>query len=741
MMRSQMKLLTVGGEKLPWTMVEEIKAMGITLVNAYGPTETSMGSSAAIMNDAKQVHVGKPFPNYSYMILDSDRNELPVGVMGELCIGGVGLARGYNNMPERTAETFIMWHGERIYRTGDYAMWTDEGNVIIMGRTDNQVKLNGLRIELGEVETVMKQQNGIRQCVAAIKKVGNIDKLIGYYTTFEQVDEAQFEEEMRRMMGEHLTPYMVPGIFMHLDEMPLTPVGKTDVKRLPLPEVQIGEYVAPENDIEKLLCEAFATTLKLDKVGATNNFFELGGTSLVAMRLIGLAVKAGLNMVYKNIFDNPTPRLLAKMLRPDLYSEAGTAVEKEEKELFPFQKEVEDYDYSALDEVLAGNTLQGFRQGRMYDSMGNVFLAGATGFLGIHVLHNLICRDDVPHIYCLVRGNKHLSAASRLRTLLFYYFDDSYEELFGDRIVVVEGDVTDAKVFQAFDQPLDLVINCAANVKHFSAGTDIEDINIGGCRNCIDLCLRTGARFVQTSTGSVTGATVSDKQVPQHYLTERELYFGQAQFSKYTGSKFLAERAVLDAIRFHGLKGKIVRLGNLCARSTDGEFQINFRSNTFMGKLKAYHVLGCVPYSIDCGFSEFSPINEVADAIIRLSMTPDGCTVFHPVNVHWPPLGDVIECMNHLGLKIERVEDDVFAERLEKAMADEETSAFMQSLVGYRNKVDGKYVVNNTCDVTHYTAQVLLRLGFRWSYTTWDYVESYLSNLIGLGVFDKEYRR
>lgn len=741
MMRSQMKLLTVGGEKLPWTMVEEIRAMGITLVNAYGPTETSMGSSAAIMNDARQVHVGKPFPNYSYMILDSDRNELPVGVMGELCIGGIGLARGYNNMPERTAETFIMWHGERIYRTGDYAMWTDEGNVIIMGRTDNQVKLNGLRIELGEVETVMKQQEGIRQCVAAIKKVGNIDKLIGYYTTFEQVDEARFEDEMRRMMGEHLTPYMVPGIFMHLDEMPLTPVGKTDVKRLPLPEVQLGEYVAPANDIEKLLCEAFATTLKLDKVGATNNFFELGGTSLVAMRLIGLAVKADLNMVYKNIFDNPTPRLLAKMLYPNLYFDTETAVEKEEKELYPFQKDIEDYDYSALDEVLSGNTLQGFQQGGMHDSIGNVFLTGATGFLGVHVLHNLICRDDVPHIYCLVRGSRSIDAAGRLRTLLFYYFNNSYEELFGDRIVVVEGDVTDAKVFQTFDRPLDLVINCAANVKHFSAGTDIEDINIGGCKNCIELCLRTGARFVQTSTGSVTGATVCDKPEPQHYLTERELYFGQAQFSKYTGSKFLAERAVLDAVRFRGLKGKIVRLGNLCARSTDGEFQINFRSNTFMGKLKAYHVLGCVPYSIDCGFSEFSPINEVADAIIRLSLTPDGCTVFHPVNVHWPPLGDVIECMNHLGLKIERVEDDVFAERLDKAMADEETSAFMQSLVGYRNKVDGKYIVNNTCDVTHYTAQVLLRLGFRWSYTSWDYVESYLRNLIGLGVFDKDYER
>lgn len=741
MMRSQMKLLTVGGEKLPWTMVEDIKAMGITLVNAYGPTETSMGSSAAIMNDAREVHVGKPFPNYSYMVLDSDRNELPVGVMGELCIGGIGLARGYNNMPERTAETFIMWHGERIYRTGDYAMWTDEGNVIIMGRTDNQVKLNGLRIELGEVETVMKQQPGIRQCVAAIKKIGNIDKLIGYYTTFESVDETQFEEGMRQMMGEHLTPYMVPGVFMHLDEMPLTPVGKTDVKRLPLPEVQLSEYVAPANDIEKLLCEAFATTLRLERVGATNNFFELGGTSLVAMRLIGLAVKANLNMVYKNIFDNPTPRQLAMMLHPEMYANAAAIDKKEDKEMYPFQKEVESYDYGALEEVLARNTLKSFMQGSMYEHIGNVFLTGATGFLGIHVLHNLICRDDVPHIYCLVRGGKAISAQSRLHTLLFYYFGNSYKELFGNRIVIVEGDVTNSQIFHSFNEPLDLVINCAANVKHFSAGTDIEDINIEGCRNCIDLCLRVGARFVQTSTGSITGSTVSDEPVAQHYLTERELYYGQALFSKYSSSKFLAERAVLDAVRYRGLKGKIVRLGNLCARSTDGEFQINFHSNTFMGKLKAYQVLGCVPYSSDCGFSEFSPINEVADAILRLALTPDECTVFHPVNVHWPPLGDVIECMNHLGLNIKRVEDDVFAERLAKAMADEETATIMQSLVGYKNAVDGKYIINNTCDVTSYTAQVLLRLGFRWSFTSWDYMESYLRSLVGLGVFDKDYQR
>lgn len=739
LIKDQMKCVVTGGEKLPGALLDELEKMDVYIINTYGPTETTMGSSAGVLNGTREVHVGKPFTNYTYQVLDSDRNELPVGVMGELCIGGIGLARGYNNMPERTAETFIQWQGKRIYRTGDYAMWTKDGNIIIMGRTDNQVKLNGLRIELGEIETVMSQQPGMRQCVAIIKKLGNIDKLIGYYTVDETVANipvADYEEQVRADMSVKLTPYMVPGIFVRLDEMPLTPVGKTDVKRLPMPDLQTGEYVAPKNDVEKTFCEIFAKILNLKRISATDNFFELGGTSLVAMQLIGEASKAGYSIVYKSIFDNATPRLLARLLKPELYQGEET------KTQLPMADEIESYDYSQLDDILAANTIDNFRVNKCYEQMGNVLLAGATGFLGIHVLHNLIERNDVPHIYCLVRSNKQLTADSRLRTLLYYYFDNTYEELFDNgRITVIEGDVTNAEVFEQFDQPLDVVINCAANVKHFSAGTDIEDINIMGCQNCIDLCLRTGARFIQTSTGSIAGNSVSDTAVAPIIFTERDLYHNQELTTKYAASKFLAERNVLDAVKNRGLKGKIMRLGNLSARSTDGEFQINFRSNNAMATLKAFQVVGCIPYEREFGYSEFSPINEVADAIVRLSMTPDCCTVFQPGNVHWPPYGDVIECMNRIGIPIERVEQEEFQKRLAEAMNDADKSDLVQSLVAYREASDGRVHVMNGWDTKAYTGQILLRLGFRWSFTTWDYVERYLCCLQGLGVFDSDFKR
>ena len=738
LVKEQMKCVVTGGEKLPGALLDELEKMDVYIINTYGPTETTMGSSAGVLNGTREIHVGKPFTNYTYQILDSDRNELPVGVMGELCIGGIGLARGYNNMPERTAETFIEWQGRRIYRTGDYAMWTKDGNVIIMGRTDNQVKLNGLRIELGEIETVMAQHPGMRQCVAVIKKLGSIDKLIGYYTVDETVADIpvqEYEDKLRADMSERLTPYMVPGIFVRLDEMPLTPVGKTDVKRLPMPELRSGNYEAPKNDVEKTFCDIFGRILKVERVGAEDNFFEMGGTSLVAMQLIAEAAKEGYTLVYKTVFDNATPRLLAQLLKPELYDNASR------RGNLPMIEEIEAYDYSQLDEILAANNIGTFRDGKCYERMGDVFLTGATGFLGIHVLHNLILRDDVPHIYCLVRGGSSISAESRVRTLLFYYFGQKYEGQFGTRIIVIDGDVTNAGSFEKFDEHIDVVINCAANVKHFSAGTDIEDINVKGCQNCIDLCVRTGARFIQTSTGSVAGLTVSETPVAPHFLAERDLYYGQHLTSKYTASKFLAERAVLDAVKNRGLRGKVMRLGNLSARSTDGEFQINFRSNNAMAALKAYQVLGCIPYEKDNAYSEFSPINEVADAIVRLSLTPDGCTIFQPGNVHWPPYGDTIDCMNRLGIDIERVENEEFQRRLAEAMQDPERSELVQSLVAYKEENDGLFRVANGWDTKQYTAQVLLRLGFRWSFTTWDYIENYLRCIQGLGVFDSDFKR
>ena len=259
--------------------------------------------------------------------------------------------------------------------------------------------------------------------------------------------------------------------------------------------------------------------------------------------------------------------------------------------------------------------MDNYRKGER-QQLGNVLITGATGYLGIHILRELI-DSDADNIYCLVRGKSLEAAESRLRTLLFYYFSDAFKDLFGTRLHVILGDVT-----SDFGEGLqvDTIFNCAAIVKHFSEGTEIEDVNIGGAQRCVDYCLKTGAKLVHVSTASTRGLWAGE--IKDDIFTEQRLYMGQFLGNKYIYSKFIAERLILNAVALHGLSAKIMRVGNLAARSTDGEFQANFATNSFMGRIKVYNMLGCCPHTMRNKQVEFSPINEVAHAIVLLSSTP-----------------------------------------------------------------------------------------------------------------------
>ncbi len=235
------------------------------------------------------------------------------------------------------------------------------------------------------------------------------------------------------------------------------------------------------------------------------------------------------------------------------------------------------------------NTLDAFKKGER-QQIGHVLLTGATGYLGIHVLKELIEREDVPVIWCIVRAQNTDKAERRLKGLLFYYYANNYKELFGKRLRIVLGDVTQPiKV----DGHVDTVFNCAAIVKHFSNGTEIEDVNIGGAVNCIRFCLETGARLIHISTYSTAGLSVNGVPAPDTIQTEQKLYYGQYMDNRYVHSKFVAERTILEAVAVHQLNAKVMRVGNLSPRSTDGEFQINFQTNSAMGRVRLYKVLGC----------------------------------------------------------------------------------------------------------------------------------------------------
>ena len=713
-----LRCFAVGGEKLSALN----PPTNYKMYNGYGPTECTIFTTNYWVKDYElDIPIGKPLDNLKLYIVDKQFNRLPIGAMGELWVTGPQVSRGYLNRPEKTAETYIQNpfsddpKHSRVYRTGDIVRYLPDGNIQFVGRKDGQVKIRGFRIELKEVEAVIRQFPGIKDATVQAFEYENGGKYIAaYIVSDEKVD----IKELNAFIGQQKPSYMIPAATMQIDVIPLNQNQKVNRKALPAPVIQAAdhEYVEPANDTERLFCKIFSDILAMDKIGATDNFFELGGTSLMVTRVIIEADKAGHHIAYGDVFANPTPRLLSNFI-------SGGDVDED--------VEARDYNYGAINSILEGNTLDAFRNGDR-QPIGNVLLTGATGFLGIHILKELIERDDVPVIYCLVRAENQEKAERRLKGMLFYYFSKNYKELFGNRLHVVCGDVTQEI---AVDGKVDTVFNCAAVVKHFSKGTEIEDVNVKGAAHCVQFCLLNNARLIHVSTYSTGGMSVNGMPPEDTVYTEQKLYFGQHLGNQYVHSKFMSERIVLDAVALHKLNAKVMRVGNLAPRSSDGEFQINFQTNSAMGRIRVFDMLGCYPFEMTDTPMEFSPIDETAKAIVTLSQTPKECCLFHPYNNHHVHFGDVIAELSKVGNAPVQVETEQFDKTLEAAKQDPEKAKRLSSLIAYQDMAHGKKSVFISPE-NQYTTQVLYRMGFRWSSSSWDYVDQMLETIAGLGFFD-----
>ena len=718
------KVIMSGGEGYPLSLRDRIKAAApnARIINTYGPTEITVSCNAAEINNAKYISVGRPLLNYKELIVDKFGDIVPYGVTGELYIGGAGTAKGYKNLEQMTAEKFVDFHGERMYRSGDYSKWDKNGNVMIFGRLDSQVKLRGLRIELGEIEGLIETQPHIKKSAVVIRKINGQDNLCAYFTADENIDIEKLRDELKK----HLTHYMVPTAYLQMNEMPMTANGKTDIKMLPEPvSVTLGEYVAPINETEEFFCESFRKTLKLDRVGATDNFFEIGGTSLIVTSVVLDASEHGYPITYGDIFKYSTPRALAELFgKGDVTAETG--------KLFDF----DDYDYTKINEMLSKNTVESFLKGEKRN-IGNIMLTGATGYMGAHLLAQYLT-EETGTAYCMVRKGRYKTAKERLFNMMFYYFGEKFEEQIEKRVEVFDGDVTDYKFFEQFEKlPINTVFNCAANVKHFSSGTDIEDINVGGAVNCVKLCKKIGARLIHFSTVSVSGTTDDRNKLSKTSLDEQTLYYGQTLDNKYTSSKLMGERMVLEAAANDGLDAKIIRVGTLAARESDGEFQINFLTNNFMGRLRSYCILGCFPYSMLENQVCMGPIDTSCEAFLKLSRTPKECCVFNAVNNHTLPLGDIIRQMNQNGMSIKLVEYEEFAHALNEAQKDPDKAAILSSMTAYMNTAHGKKITALPFS-SHYTTQILARNGFFWNASTDKYVGSFINALKGFLFFQTD---
>lgn len=710
------KAVLSAGEVLHGSFVDELKSRcGVKIFNGYGPTETTIGATITEAGDNRTI--GKPIGNTGILILGKANMFMPYGAVGEICIYGTGMGLGYKNLPEKTREKFCRLDGLDIYRTGDLGHLDEDGSLIYHGRNDRLVKLRGLRIELPEIEGSMAACAGVSAAVCLVRKLGQSEHLVGFYTV--QEGAGVEEKAMKAQLGVRLPAYMVPDVLVRLEEMPQTTSGKTDMKALAAYPVEaVHTYVAPRNKAEAYICEKMAALLECESVSVTDSFFDLGGNSLTAvMLLIELESYFGEGKLdVTGIYQCPTPMLLAECL-------VKGRKQTEENPL-------EDLEYEKIDAFLAEQDNAACKTG----SLGTVLVTGVTGYLGVHILLELLS-GQIPceKIYCLARGKGKLTARDRVKNALFYYGENDFAESYGTKWEVIEGDITnEAIVNEALLEKIDTVINSAANVAHFSHDDTLKTTNTDGVRNLIAFCKKQGATLCQVSTISVGGVFPAERG--EMKLSEQELFIGQKIHNQYILSKYMAEYEMLKAASEGDLKVKIMRVGNLQGRIRDGEFQMNMKTNAFTRQISSYVRMGAVPQSLYEAAVNFSPIDEVAHMIVALSAAETGQKIFHVYPPTEVPYKHIFEVLNSIGCPVSAETDEEFEAHVQTLKQTEEGRGIVEGILIERP--DLKYRVTETSNER--TEKLLEQCGESWASVTEEYLTNYLSILRDMGMFEGE---
>lgn len=720
-----MHQICVGGDSFMAKYSNQVfeKCKSLILTNVYGPAENAVICTANII-DRKydgNIPIGKVTSNSTCYVVDKCDNLCPPRVPGELYVGGDGLGLGYLNREELTKEKFTTPKclNEKIYKTGDLTSWNTDGTINFKGRIDFQVKIRGQRIEISEIQNKMLEIKEVKEVVilALDNKLGN-KYLVAYYTLNKPFDEKKIEEYLRT----YLPVYMIPSRFVLLNEMPLNQNGKIDRKALPIVEEDIKlEKVEPDNDVQKKLLDIYRKVLNNDNIFMTDNFFECGGDSLVAMKLAAEASNQDIPLIYAKIFDYPTPL--------EMYREIYIKDNYEN-----LQKDIDDYDYNKINELLNKKTSI-----IIPNKKQDILLTGAAGFLGSHVLDNIISNTDLT-VYCLIRRKDNMNPNERLKERLNFFFEKKHDKEFGKRIKVIEGDLTFENLFidgkdkiKVIDN-VGIIINTAAYVKHYGKSQIFESVNINGVNNLIKFSLESNMKLVHISTLSVSGNMLEVGQIEQTKIkvptpyTEKNLYIGQELDNVYAYSKFIAERNILESILLNNLNAIILRVGNLTGRYSDGTFQPNVEENAFVGRIKSFINLGSVAKKMVEMDMEFTPIDLVSDAVVKLSTNINHQIIYHVYNSNHAKLYKLIDSLGNLNIKIGILEDDEQKKKLNDILKKERSDEIKGILIDINSERDVVYSSNIHIENKE-TIIELKKLKFSWPIIGEEYINKYFKYL------------
>ena len=658
----------------------------------YGPTESSIfttvweGGSDVV----DVVPIGKPVDNTKIYILDENMNFVPIGTPGNIYIAGVGLSKGYLNNLNKTREVFVqdkLESSELMYKTGDVGKFIHTGDIVFLGRKDNQVKIGGYRIEAGEIENIALKREDISACCIDIQtNDSGFSNIALYYSAKKEIGSGVLNSYLK----EFLPNYMTPSKIVYVSRMPHKVNGKIDVDKLRQIKSAvetISQDLTPEQNLIKSI---WCKVLNINTLDLYSDFFELGGSSLKILETIYyLKRDCDINVSVSDFYKNTIFKYfcdLAFSKKSPVDEAAQNLIEKTTKE-----------------SIKKRNTLIKNRK---------VLLTGSTGFLGIHILKELIGSDCFNEIYLLIRSSDLSNAEKKLREALVFY----YPQIDISKIKVISGDVSFVGLgISEKDMPLiknvDIVINCAAKVQHLGKKEEFEAVNVDAVKNIIKTIGNKNLEFYQVSTLSIFGKLPLNKKI----VYENELGVGQSFENFYDETKFNAEVYVEGFFKAGG-KGGIFRLGNIMNNFKTGVMQRNIKENAFtmmfQSIINTKNFWGLSKYR-----TNISPVDKCAELIVKSICNYDlhGNTV-NVYNPHLISMRELVKLANKV-----------------VALAVNETKNYQNIPDAYVPYLTNYMNTENMSDATydntnHYT--LAEGLGFIWPKIDASYVSKIIKNLI-----------
>ncbi|MDL2287480.1 amino acid adenylation domain-containing protein [Eubacteriales bacterium OttesenSCG-928-G02] len=698
-----LSVMLLAGEALPLSLVKKIKAFGCNKVlNLYGPTEGTVYVSMDDVTNTEKVTIGTILPNCRGYVLDSNRKNTFPTAIGELYIAGECLSSGYIGREDLTEEYFtedIYSSQEKMYRTGDLVRLLPNGKLDYIGRADHQIKLNGQRIELEEINEKIKSHPKITQAYTVCKNDGKFDYLCTYICTKNNEDIAN--DVIYKYAAEFLPKYMIPSDIIKLNKLPYTASGKIDLVKLktieksdnlisakeniPLTE-QIEEIILQneEKNLPDLIKNLWKQTLSLDEINDQDvSFFELGGTSMAALSLISHYYSNNLTMSLAQFYDNPSLNNHIEFFHNSkAISFSADKIIQTEEEIIP----------ETVAEAVKKDA---------------VLLTGATGFLGAHILKELI-ENGYKKVYCLIR-----KSVEKAESTLTYYFGAGWTDAFSDSYEFIHGDITTENLGLSDDdyamllERVAYVVHSAANVNHYSYNNALELTNCIGTVNAIKFSLCADAKLIHVSTISVHGEYIVNDPGRRCEYTENDYDIGQNwNENQYIKSKFIAEQYVYNAIEEEALNASVMRVGRLVGRSTDGVFQLNPEKNAFHTLIRNMFGYSILDQALADTDVELTPVDECAKAIVKL-MNTNG-KVYHIYNPDFTSMREIMKDLNH---SIQFVSEEEFKIYISNRLFNGVNGEEITNIDNYNRFKNADCKIKICCDIT---VEKLKEQGFEW---------------------------